>query len=71
MYVHLEIYAGTIRDKGREYANSDLYWFGPILDLRPVPKLHLRFSIHYHSITITHSVLRMILSLGLTPPYKL
>ena len=47
MYGHSDIYVGNIRDKGREYANSDLYWFDPILDLRPVPKLHLRFSIYY------------------------
>ena len=44
MYEHSNIYAGNIRDKGSEYANIDLYWFGPILDLRPVPKLHLRFQ---------------------------
>jgi len=41
------IYAGNIKDKDREYANSNLSWFGPILDLHPVPKLHLGFSIHY------------------------
>ena len=40
-----------------------------LLDLRPVPRHSGIF--HYHSITITYFVLRMILSLGLTPPYKL
>ena len=38
-------YAGIIRDKGREYENYDLYWFGSILDdLHLVPKFYLRFQ---------------------------
>ena len=52
-------------------APEKLVWFGLILDLHPVPKPHLGFSIHYNQILITHSVLRVVLSLEHTPPYKL
>ena len=51
-----------------------LYWFGPTLDLRPVPRSSLGFplSFKHNTDTITHSVLKDDpLTLGLTPPYKL